>query len=126
MSQESSKESYPEPYLRGIELFNRGEFFNCHDAWEELWLEVGPPRANFLKGLIQASVALYHLDAGNLKGAMKLYEGQKIYLSPYRPKMMGLEIDPFLNGMDKAFAEALSGKPNVKLDQTLAPQIRLL
>lgn len=109
-------ESYPEPYLRGIELFNRGEFFDCHDAWEELWLEVGPPRANFLKGLIQAAVALYHLDAKNLKGALKLYEGQKRLLLPYRPQMMGLDIDPFLASMDLTFE---------KQDPSFAPKISI-
>ena len=105
-----------EPYLRGIELFNRGEYFDCHDAWEKLWLEVGPPQANFLKGLIQAAVALHHLEGGNLKGARKLYEGQRRYLLPYRPRMMGLEIDPFLEAMDRVFEAK---------DPSLAPKISL-
>lgn len=116
---------YPEPYLRGVELFNRAEFFDCHDAWEELWLEVGPPRANFLKGLIQAAVALHHLQAGNTKGALKLYAGQKKYLTPYKPWMMGIFVEPFLEAMDRAFVDAVAGKPNTVLDPSLAPKMTL-
>jgi predicted metal-dependent hydrolase len=26
-------------FLRGIELFNRAEFYDCHDTIEEIWLQ---------------------------------------------------------------------------------------
>ena len=30
----------PDPrYLRGVELFNRGDYFDAHEVWEELWLD---------------------------------------------------------------------------------------
>jgi predicted metal-dependent hydrolase len=56
-------------YHRGIELFNRQEFFECHDTLEELWLEDHSPDRLFYQGLIQAAVAFYHVTNGKLGAA---------------------------------------------------------
>ncbi len=46
---EWTKQEYPPKYLEGIELFNNCDFFESHEAWEELWQEDFGPRANFSK-----------------------------------------------------------------------------
>ena len=53
---------YDPRYLAGIVLFNRGDFFEAHEVWEQLWMEPGEDK-KFFQGLIQAAVAL------NEKGA---------------------------------------------------------
>ncbi len=46
----------------GIELFNRGLYWEAHEAWEWLWrIETTPERKLFLQGLIQLAAALHHL-----------------------------------------------------------------
>lgn len=41
----------------GIECFNQGEFFQCHEVLEAVWVgEKGPDRL-FYQGLIQVAVA---------------------------------------------------------------------
>jgi hypothetical protein len=47
------------PYLRGLDLFNHGFYWEAHEAWEGLWHAAGRngPAADFLKGLIQLAVA---------------------------------------------------------------------
>ena len=46
----------PDPrYLAGIDLFNRGEFFDAHDAWEELWTDCPSADRRFYQSLIQAA-----------------------------------------------------------------------
>ena len=59
----------PELYLKGIWLFNEGEFFDCHDELEELWTEIQGEERKYIQGLIQAAVALFHFGNGNLGGA---------------------------------------------------------
>ena len=68
----------PEPELsederraleRGIAEFNAGYFFECHDTLEDLWTGLRGQSRDFFQGLIQVSVALYHLTGGNLAGA---------------------------------------------------------
>jgi uncharacterized protein len=46
-------------YLRGIDLFNHGYYWEAHEAWEVLWNAAGKrgPTADFLKALIQLAVA---------------------------------------------------------------------
>jgi uncharacterized protein len=68
----------PEPQLdeeerrqfdRGVDEFNRGFYFECHDTIEDLWTGLRGPSRDFFQGLIQVSVAQYHLGNGNLAGA---------------------------------------------------------
>ena len=68
----------PEPRLdleeralfdRGVDEFNRGFYFECHDTLEDLWSGLRGPVRDFFQGLIQVSVAFYHLGNGNLAGA---------------------------------------------------------
>ena len=46
-------------YLYGIDLFNRGYYWEAHEVWEGLWKAAGRrgETADFLKGLIQLAVA---------------------------------------------------------------------
>ena len=56
----------PQQRLReGVGLFNRGEFFECHEVLEAAWLESAGEEKIFLQGLIQVSVSFYHLRRGN-------------------------------------------------------------
>jgi uncharacterized protein len=55
----------------GIELFNRREFFECHEAIEEIWTPERGPRRLFLQSLIHFAVAFYHDQRGNPVGATR-------------------------------------------------------
>ena len=60
-------------FRRGIEEFNKGFYFECHDTLEELWMEtVGDDRL-FLQGLIQVSVGFYHFGNSNYKGVVSQF-----------------------------------------------------
>ena len=52
-----------------MDEFNRGFYFECHDTIEDLWSGLRGPSRDFFQGLIQVSVAFYHLGNGNLAGA---------------------------------------------------------
>lgn len=47
-------------FRQGIKLFNRGEFFDCHEAWEEIWRSTTPEPKDLFQGLIQVAVGLFH------------------------------------------------------------------
>ena len=59
-------------FLEGINLFNKKEFYEAHEYWEELWLEYHLDDKKFIQALIQLTVAYYHLSTGNTKGAKSL------------------------------------------------------
>src|ERR1700748_2661962 len=56
---------------RGIEHFNRGEFFEAHEVWEEAWTPERDPRRRFLQSLIHVAVGSYHATRGNPEGASR-------------------------------------------------------
>lgn len=113
--------TYHPLYLKGIEYFNACEFFESHEAWEELWANEQGPARKFFQGLIQAAVALHHFGNGNLGGAKKLYYGAKGYLEPYRPRYLGLDLETFLAQFDRCFAELVS-QPGPDTHVELVPE----
>lgn len=98
----------PDPrYLEGVALFNRGEFFDAHEVWEDLWRECASADRRFYQALIQAAVAAYHWGRGNAAGATRLYSSGRRYMEPYRPAYLGLAVDAFWD----ALAAHLAGGP---------------
>ncbi len=57
-------------YLRGIELFNHGYYWEAHEVWESLWHAAGRtgPIADFLKALIKLAAAGVKVREGNATG----------------------------------------------------------
>ena len=56
-------------YVRGIELYRTGHFFECHEVLEELWTPMRGPHRLFLQALIHFAVAFYHQQRRNPLGA---------------------------------------------------------
>lgn len=92
----------PEPFLAFLEKFNQGEYYECHDLLEELWLE--DRRDKFLQGLLQLSVGLYHFECGNLKGARWMFQNARKYLVRYAPQRWGLDVNRVLDYLDRCLA----------------------
>jgi uncharacterized protein len=74
--------SVAEHFEEGLELFNTGRFFECHEAWEEVWKRSHGQQKLFYQGLIQAAVAILHAERGNLEGAASLCEKAMAKLDP--------------------------------------------
>jgi hypothetical protein len=115
-------------YLKGIEHFNACDFYEAHEAWEELWADHFGPSRQFYQGLIQAAVALHHFGNGNIRGAKKLYYGCRGYLAGYRPAHLGLDLERFFAELERCFAEVISSAeefPQVEVVPDLIPEIHL-
>jgi len=84
--------AHPDFFEQGIDLFNEGRFFECHEAWEEIWKRSDGAAKLFYQGLIQAAVAILHAQRGNLEGARSLYEKAAAKLDPIPHEHMGLAV----------------------------------
>ena len=62
-----------------IRQFNAGQWYECHETLEDLWIgEAGEVR-EFLQGTLQIAVALLHWRNGNYGGAVSvLTSGESI------------------------------------------------
>jgi predicted metal-dependent hydrolase len=56
----------------GVSHFNAGDWYLCHDCFEELWHETQGPMRPVLQGLLQIAVGELHLERGNVRGATVL------------------------------------------------------
>ena len=89
---ELTSSSKPHPHhdqiREAVHLFNRGDFFECHEVLEAVWLENSGEQKLFLQGLIQVAVSFYHLRRGNFTGSERLLRAalQKLSRSDGQPR----------------------------------------
>jgi hypothetical protein len=62
------------PLELGVRLFNSGEFFLAHEAWEDWWRATTHPEKQACQGIVQIAVAMHHVSTGNLVGAKSVME----------------------------------------------------
>jgi predicted metal-dependent hydrolase len=119
---------YDPRYLAGIVLFNRGDFFEAHEVWEDIWMETPAPEKKFYQGLIQAAVALCHFCNGNVRGAVKLYHSGRAYMERFGSPYLGLDNTAFWQAMQRCLAAILTDPPpteGVEPNEELIPEIHL-
>ena len=100
---EKHNSTFDEIFSHGVDLFNAKEFFECHDAFEELWQEDRSDRRLFLQGLIQAGVGCHHLSNGNTSGAISQYQKSLDKLKKYSDDYMGLDMKTFRKEIERCF-----------------------
>ncbi len=87
----------PAAFWQGVEQFNHGDYYACHDTLEALWVEAEEPDRSFFQGILQLAVALYHLTNQNQRGAMILLGEGSHRLQRYRPDYGGIDVDGLLD-----------------------------
>ena len=96
-----------DPLARGADLFNRGLFWEAHEAWEVLWLELEDEPKLFVQGLIQLAAA-YHKATVQMQpgGCVKLHRSALEKLTPTPRDFMGVQTGPLLLAAQRTLAEA--------------------
>src|SRR5437879_10594544 len=89
----------------GIELFNRGLYWEAHEAWEEAWTpdRRGPDRG-FYKGLIQVAAGCLHYRRRNRRGTVNKWRSGSGYLRPYLPRHRDVELAALVAEVDAMLA----------------------
>jgi predicted metal-dependent hydrolase len=100
-----------EAFERGVEQFNQGYFFECHDTLEELWAGLRGPSRDFFQGLIQTSVAFYHLTGGNHAGAASMLERALKRYRKYPDVYFGFELAHHRAELEGWLARIRNGEP---------------
>ena len=77
---------------RGVAEFNAGYYFECHDTLEDMWAGVRGPSRDFFQGLIQVSVAFYHLTGDNLPGAESMLRRALKRFERYPERYFGFDL----------------------------------
>ena len=92
---EKSKKSFEDSLFIALNLFNNHEWYEAHDAFEEIWNYVDGDERQVIQGILQVSVSQFHLSKGNFNGATILL-GEGLGRIKTRTKInVGIDLDSF-------------------------------
>lgn len=120
------QESPPPLLQRGLDLFNQGRYFECHELIEEAWNEEKAPIRMMYQGILQLGVACHHIQNKNWRGAMKLLERGIPKTRPFAPSCMGINISKLLADAEAIHQELIRLGPDWQgeFDKHLFPTIK--
>ena len=104
-------EVIPEEFWEGVEQFNSGQFYACHDTLEALWMEATEPDKTFYQGVLQIAVGLYHFGNQNWRGAAILLGEGNNRLRRYPEVYSGIDVDELLDKSLTVLKTIQSAKP---------------
>src|SRR5271169_500890 len=104
----------------GLRLYDAGEFFTAHEAWEGVWLDSPEPEKTFLQGLIQVTAAFHHLQRDNRLGAMLLLQAALRRLDRYPACFGGISVTLLCDDIRERLRTLEAGEP---ASQLLSPRI---
>ncbi len=115
----------PTLLLKGIELFNQREYFECHEVIEEIWMEEQSPVRIMYQGILQIGVACYHIQNKNWRGAMKVLDRGVAKIQRFTPECMGINLKELLDDSEAIRQELLrlGEEWNGEFDDTRFPTI---
>ncbi|MDC0831401.1 hypothetical protein CKA32_001215 [Geitlerinema sp. FC II] len=105
---------FPQAFWQGVDEFNAGEFYPCHDTLEAIWLEAIDPDKTFFQGILQIAVGYYHLSNHNWKGCLILLGEGTNRLRRYRPEYETIDVETlFLGAIDSLQTLQQAGEDRV-------------
>ncbi len=108
-------------FLRAVDLFNHGYYWEAHEAWESLWHACGRrgTEADFLKGLIKLAAAGVKVREGRPSGVVTHARAAADLFRRTRPaSLFGLRLDDLAG-----FAEAVAAQPPISAAPTAPVEI---
>lgn len=112
--------------LQGLREFNGGQWYDCHETVEDIWIGSRGEVKHLLQGIIQVAVALHHWQNGNYIGAVGLLETGVEYLSCAPQGCMWIDVQGLIEQANR-FRQALvtGGQEHMhRIDRSLIPQIK--
>jgi predicted metal-dependent hydrolase len=122
---EETPEIIPDLVLKGIQEFNRGEFYECHEYLEEAWMQE-PRRVRFLyQGILQVGVGFYHQQNGNWRGATGLLRNGTVRLKEFEPVTLGIDVARLVQDCKRCLEELERlGRERVReFDRAMVPKV---
>lgn len=102
----------PPSFWEGVDQFNQGEFYACHDTLEAIWMEAMEPEKSFYQGILQIAVAFYHLGNHNWRGAVILLGEGINRLRRHPSDFGGIDVDRLIEDATLALTTLQQAGPN--------------
>lgn len=102
----------PQAFWQGVEQFNQGQFYACHDTLEALWIEAAAPLKDFYQGILQIAVACYHLENHNWQGSVILLGEGIARLRRYLPVYASIDVAQLVSQSAKLLSDLQQAGPD--------------
>lgn len=105
---------------QGIQLFNRGEFFDAHEVLEDVWRAAPAEQKKFLQGVVQLAVAFHHYSTGNRTGMKSVMERGVKNIRQHHGDCCGIDLAPLLQSLEEwreamQHAASVPALPKIKM-----------
>lgn len=119
------KRTAPPLLVQGIDEFNTGAYFECHETLEALWVQEPAPVRELYQGILQVGVALYKWRRNEYRGAIKLFQTGMAHLSPFAPACQSVDVARLIDDANRARKALIALGPERMslLDRRLVPRI---
>jgi predicted metal-dependent hydrolase len=98
--------------LKGIDEFNQGLFFECHETLEEIWLEDHGDDRKFYQGIIQIAAGYFKWEQGVPVGAIKLWRSGLEKMAGYGPVHLGVNVGAFVEAVGENLRQLETVQPS--------------
>ncbi len=78
--------------LKGLALFNRGDYFEAHELLEEAWNEDQSAGRELYRAILQVAVAYLQIERGNYNGAVKMFWRLRQWIEPLPDTCRGVDV----------------------------------
>lgn len=107
--------------IKGMELFNVGEYWLAHEHLEEAWKEETGAVRELYRAILQTAVIYLHITRVNYRGAIKVYGRVQKWINPWPDVCRGIEIGQLHRDLDTVMTEVKRLGPDrlAEFDQSL-------
>lgn len=95
----------------GRRLFNHGEHWHAHEAWEPLWMGLEGDEKLFVQGLIMAAAMLVQYGKGVRRGVRNHWANVRLRLRPHAGGKWGIDVARLLAELEPYAQDAAGEGP---------------
>jgi predicted metal-dependent hydrolase/CheY-like chemotaxis protein len=113
---------------QGIEMFNDGHFYECHDLLEEAWMEDRGRGRDLYRGILQVGIAYFQIERGNFRGALKMLLRVRQWLEPLPAVCRSVNVARLREDVGKVHEAVVDAGPEGldEIDRTLFREIEIV
>tara|TARA_B110000196_G_scaffold19001_1_gene14944 strand:- start:756 stop:1148 length:393 start_codon:yes stop_codon:yes gene_type:complete len=112
-------------FIDGLNAFNKHEFYDAHEYWEDLWSDYRLKDAKFIQALIQLSVGYFHISNLNINGANGLLKKCMPKFNLFKPAQRGLDVDYIIISIEASLKKLNSIENITEFDWSLVPKLEI-
>ena len=111
-------------FQKGLAEYEKGDYFEAHEAWEDLWSDYQLSDRKFIQGLIQLAVSFVHLGNGNMIGAKNLLKKCKNKFSEYTGIHRNINVDELKSAIEAVDIVYQNLEHSLEFDWDLVPNLK--